>query len=653
VSPAAPTPPESQPAFRFTCDVLVVGAGLGGCAAALRAARMGRRVCLIDENGWPGGQITSQGVPTLDEHPYIETFGGTSSYYELRNGVRAYYRKQYTLAPSADTATFNPGNAWVSTLSFEPRVGAAVLEAMMAGPHDSGELQVFYYTRAVFADVSDGRVVTVMTQNLENGTFIEFRPAFVLDATDLGDMFVLTSTDYAVGQESRAETGEPSAPDAPDPACLQNFTFPFAVEYRPGEDHTIPKPEGYEQNRDAQPYTLIYRAYDLAAPAYRMFETAPGTLGPFWTYRRVLDAANFGDPRVAHDISIINWSSNDFRGGSTVDRPPDEQTARCQQARLLSLGFLYWLQTEAPRDDGGSGYPELRPRPDVMGTADGLSQRPYVREGRRLRARATIVEQQISAASHLESRAARFPDSVGIGFYPIDLHGCGSRTTDIDTKPFQIPLGALVPVRTTNLLPAAKNIGTTHLTNGAYRLHPGEWAVGDAAAATAAFCLRAGVTPQTLHDSPDLVRRLQLLLVDQRIPVYWYDDVPLAHPAFAATQLLAVEGVWEGNDADLHFSPDDPALAGEAKRVVAAAVASIRRRRGTAAADQQTTALQPESSDALPLTWAAAATLVTPRVPGAVVPDRAAEVWSQPIARGELAIWIASLVRAAIEGQAR
>jgi len=612
---------------------------------------MGRRVCLIEESGWLGGQVTTQGVPTLDEHPYIETFGGTGTYYELRNGVRAYYRTQYTLAPSADAVAFNPGNAWVSGMSFEPRVGVAVLDAMMAGPHDSGELQVFYNTRAVAADVSNGRVVTVMTQQLDNGTFIEFRPAFVLDATDLGDVLVLTSTDYAIGQESRAETGEPSAPDAADPTCLQNFTFPFAVEYRPGESNTIPKPDGYEQNRDAQPYTLIYRPYDPTAPAYRMFDTAPGTLGPFWTYRRVLDAANFDDPRITSDISIINWSSNDFRGGAAVDGTPAERMARHQQARLLSLGFLYWLQTEAPRDDGETGYPELRPRPDVMGSADGLSQRPYIREGRRLRARTTIVEQQISAASHPEARAARFPDSVGIGFYPIDLHGCGPRTTDIDTKPFQIPLGALVPVRTTNLLPAAKNIGTTHLTNGAYRLHPGEWAAGDAAAATAVFCLRAGVTPQALHDSPDLVRQLQLLLLDQQVPVYWYDDVPLGHPAFAATQLLALEGVWEGNDADLHFSPDDAAVTAEAKRVVAAAVASIRRWQRTAA-DQQTAALQPGSDDTLPLTWAAAAALITPQVPGAAVPDRAAAVWSQPMTRGDLAIWIASLVRAAIEGAA-
>ncbi len=39
---------------------------------------------------------------------------------------------------------------------------------------------------------------------------------------------------------------------------------------------------------------------------------------------------------------------------------------------------------------------------------------------------------------------------------------------------FQIPPGALIPRRIENLLPACKNLGTTHITNGCFRLHPVE-----------------------------------------------------------------------------------------------------------------------------------------------------------------------------------
>jgi hypothetical protein len=40
-----------------------------------------------------------------------------------------------------------------------------------------------------------------------------------------------------------------------------------------------------------------------------------------------------------------------------------------------------------------------------------------------------------------------------------------------------------------NLVAGAKNIGTTHISNGAYRLHHTEWNIGEAAGALAAFCL--------------------------------------------------------------------------------------------------------------------------------------------------------------------
>src|SRR5216117_243182 len=99
----AAEPPDHETA----CELLVVGGGMGGVAAALAAARAGRSVLLTEETDWLGGQTTSQGVSALDEHRFIETFGGTASYAALRRTIRETYRADYDLAAPAGAA-LNP-----------------------------------------------------------------------------------------------------------------------------------------------------------------------------------------------------------------------------------------------------------------------------------------------------------------------------------------------------------------------------------------------------------------------------------------------------------------------------------------------------------------------------------------------------------------
>src|SRR2546426_12464117 len=113
-------------AVEIECDVLVVGGGLGGVAAAVRAARLGGRVCLLEETGWLGGQISTQGVSHLDEHEHIEGFGGTAAHYDPRNAIRAYYRAHYPPSDEARRAPRpDPRDARGSPLSLEPGPGAA------------------------------------------------------------------------------------------------------------------------------------------------------------------------------------------------------------------------------------------------------------------------------------------------------------------------------------------------------------------------------------------------------------------------------------------------------------------------------------------------------------------------------------------------
>jgi hypothetical protein len=171
----------------------------------------------------------------------------------------------------------------------------------------------------------------------------------------------------------------------------------------------------------------------------------------------------------------------------------------------------------------------------------------------------------MSRARFIPPRARHFADSVGVGWYPIDIHRAGPEDVGVSTrtKPFQIPLGALVPRRTANLLAAAKNIGTTHITNGCYRLHPVEWNIGEAAGTLAAFALDEGVSPRAVAETPALCRRLQQRLLGDGVPLAWLIDIGVdQRDDFRAAQGLYMSGRIRA-DADLLFRPDEPITAGD------------------------------------------------------------------------------------------
>lgn len=517
-----------------TCDILIVGGGTGGCAAAMSACSLGLRVIVTEETDWVGGQLTAQAVPP-DEHPWIEQFGCTARYRRYRNLVRQFYRENYPLSAEARSNPFlNPGNGWVSRLCHEPRVGWMVLQMMLHYPLVRGLLQVQTRRKPVRAEVSHDRVTAVTLRNLHTGEEETVTARYVLDATELGDLLPLTGTEYVVGAESQRETGEPHAVSGPaQPDNVQGFTWCFAMAYDPHSHRVIDKPAQYERWREyhlpfSDEKTLSwYTLHPVTGEKRRWFLFAEEATRPYaslFTYRRIVCRDHYPLEIAPHEVTIVNWPQNDYCAGSILDQPDEVVQQRLEEARQLSLSLLYWLQTEAPRPDGGTGYPGLYLRPDITGTEDGLAMYPYIRESRRIRAVFTVTEQHVSADLHPGlDRAPHLLDSVGIGCYRIDLHPSanGVPSIDLSALPFQIPLGALLPVRMRNLLPACKNIGTTHITNGCFRLHPVEWNIGEAAGLLAAFCIDRGVEPHQVREDERLLAEYQNLLRAQGVPLEW------------------------------------------------------------------------------------------------------------------------------------
>ena len=511
-------------------DLVIIGGGAGGCAAALAACARGLRVIMTEETAWIGGQFTSQAVPP-DENRWIESIGGSASYLALRAAVRDAYRGDPALNARARTnARLNPGNGWVSRVCAEPRVWLSVLESTLAPYMASGALTILRGTRAIAADVDRDAVRAVRVRD-DAGHETVLRAPYFADATELGDLLPLCDAEHVSGAESRRMTGEPHAPEEAQPDNQQSFTVVFAMDYRAGETHTVERPAEYARWRETM-VTVDGTAWPLLSfdePANKRIGFDPVARTGYWSYRRIIDHTLFTPGRYASDITLVNWWQNDYSFGPLVGVSPDEAQHHRRAAGSLSRCLLHWLQTEAPRPDGGQGWPGLRLRPDIVGTSDGLAMYPYVRESRRLRTR-TLVREQDVLKNLLPpgTETTAFADSVGIGHYAMDLH----RTTRGDTGgygetvPFQIPLGALVPVRLRNLLPACKNLGVTHLTNGCFRLHPIEWNLGEAAGHLAATALSTKRPPVAVFEDIRRTRDLQRTLTNAGVRLAWPSPLP-------------------------------------------------------------------------------------------------------------------------------
>ena len=80
---------------------------------------------------------------------------------------------------------------------------------------------------------------------------------------------------------------------------------------------------------------------------------------------------------------------------------------------------------------------------------------------------------------------------------------------------------SLLPVRVENVLPACKTLGVTHVMNGAFRVHPTEWNIGEAAGALAAFCLERKLAPRQVGGSANHLADFQRELVRQGFELEW------------------------------------------------------------------------------------------------------------------------------------
>ncbi len=575
----------------LTCSILVVGGSTAAYTTALAALRLNLDVCVVQPHQVVGGQFTSQALPASDDGDLLQAKAGLYTVdgeeCAISKSQRAFRDRQRELQPVGGKKMPNPGGGWVSPLATTPVVAATAMNEALLPYLRDGRLKLIPFAEPteVMTETVDGRtkVQGVVFRDTQTGHPFTVKAKITVEATDLGDLLEVSNIPSRVGQEARHETGEAILPEDARPQCQQSITFDVVVEYTAqGKGVPIGKPNGFETEGWIGLKEFTGTFWTKAQPDKWQPWHFFSDFGIF-RYRRLMRTHSHDKKVFPGDVAVLNWGTssepdrafccgNDYRPGRLVGVSREERALHIQRARQRAQAYVHYLQTH--------GAADLKPRGDLTWTKDGIALEPYIREARRGIALTTIRHEDVAETFFPDQARARcFDDSVGIGQYHyLDLHGndvkghVSPRGKDVIALPFSLPLGALVPLDADGLVLSSKSIGTTHITNAAYRMHPMEWAIGEASGFLAAFAVWTGLDPRVLATEEKHIRKIQGFIARNGIPIFWFNDISHDDPDFEAIQVLAAAGIVRSDDPrSLSFKPYAPV----SRAVVATALVNV------------------------------------------------------------------------------
>ena len=514
---------------QITTDVLVVGGGTGGTAAAIQSALAGAETVLVSEFSWLGGMLTSAGVAAIDGHELAAWQTGIWGKF-----LRALQQRQ---PEGLD-------HGWVSMFTYDPRIGAAIFAEWV---------QSLPNLRWIVGEIPEEvirRGDRIIGAQFENYTI---QATITIDSTELGDLLPLGNIPHRWGWELQAEFGEPSAPIELQP-WMQKYPVqaPTGVVLMQDFGEAILQGRGYANAPEILPKVIPDKTPEFKQPSiFDKFTQA-------WTHHGAEAFLNYG--RLPGGLIMINWpiAGNDY--GEGLDRliaSPEKRRQFEQECFTHSHNFASFIQQQLGRRYGLAmgvfpHHPDNLDHSDhaanlgdrfskVEATPTAFALHPYYRESRRLKGLATITEQDILPVTGGDAAPFR-SDSVAIAHYANDHHYPGHDLPLLPKSrrwggrwtgtPFCIPYGALIPETIDGFLVCEKNISVSHIANGATRLQPAVLLLGQAAGMAAALCIKTGKMPRELP-----VRELQAALLGQGnlppiapssiVPLY---NLPPHHP---------------------------------------------------------------------------------------------------------------------------
>ena len=588
LKPDAPRAAAPAEVHGKTYDLVIFGGTPGGIAMAVRAAREGLDVLLVNRNRHLGG-ILSSGLRVWDT-----LYEGKRSpiYDEARQGIFDYYRETYG-EHSAQYRRCLPGKSGHTNGLFEPAVAEHVLTRMV-----NVEPRITVLCDHFIADAErDGALLKTVTFNpwrklpacdvagerkLEAYATesVTVSGKVFADCSYEGDLAAVAKVPYRVGRESREEFGEPHA----GVTYMGRGSPQTDAERRQSEAHKklnlrpfrgwqtiLPSSTG---EGDSRVQAFNYRTVLTDDPANRLPVARPdGYDRDFIAGLERGSVVEIPNRKFGWNRPQVVGPHNDYVEGDwgTRQRVMDEHWQ-------ATLGMLYFMQNDE------SVPAEARKRWKQLGLAadefPDNGHRPYeiyVREARRIVGRYVFTQHDGSLLADLD-RAPVHHDSVGITEWYFDSHACtkrrvpgsldeGKHMLHENTFPGQVPYRALLPRGLDNLL-VPVCLSSTHVAWGTIRLEPTWMNLAESAAYAAGLALETGVSPSDI-DSDALLRRL----ADARVMITFFNDVDLGadDPRFPAAQYFGTKGFFSGYDAKL-----DQPLTEELQRVWKEGLAALR-----------------------------------------------------------------------------
>lgn len=489
-------------------DVLVIGGGASGVAAAIQSSRSKLKTVLVEQGPWLGGSMTAGGLSVLDANRNLSS----GIWGEFRKKVQDLYKGRL----GYDT-TYN------SVLRFEPFTGAAILKKIA----DTVKNLTVYLNTPFTTVKKDGTGWEV--EIMLNGNATTIKTKVLVDATETADVAAKAGAAFSTGVESLKDTGETLAQQDASPKILDITWIATLKDYGRNTDHTILKPEGY----DAAKYACLKGK----------------------NIRQMLQ-----DGWLPNEKYMINWTEcGNGYPVSPDDLSPEHRAETYKKARLHTLGLVYYLQTEL-------GFKNLG-LDDGYNTPDHLPYLPYIREYRRAKGQLRMVLDDIYKPYDRESKLYRTAIAVGDAM-PYQNNN-GPKTNYPPFPAYSVPLGAVVVNDMDNLLVTEKAISVTHLVNASTQYPSVQMSIGQGVGTVAAYLAFFKTTTKNLNVriiqgelldfKADLLPFTDITLRDPN----WRTIQQIC-----ATGLLKGIQKANGNAAQVLFMPDSTVATADVKPVI-------------------------------------------------------------------------------------